>query len=111
MKQYEVPLETGKYYHIYNRGINGTNLFFEERNYLFFLEKYSFYMSKVLETYAYCLLGNHFHLLVKVKDNLNLDLTGFKNTVVRNNTNKHFFVYKERFRIYNYSLNFGPCVT
>ncbi len=79
MKQYEVPLETGKYYHIYNRGINGTNLFFEERNYLFFLEKYSFYMSKVLETYAYCLLGNHFHLLVKVKDNLNLDLTGFKN--------------------------------
>lgn len=79
MKQYEVPLETGKYYHIYNRGINGTNLFFEERNYLFFLEKYSFYMSKVLETYAYCLLGNHFHLLVKVKDNLNLDLTDFKN--------------------------------
>ncbi|MEI7977799.1 MAG: hypothetical protein WCI53_03055 [Bacteroidota bacterium] len=87
MKQYEITLETGKYYHIYNRGINGTNLFFEERNYGFFLEKYSFYMSEVLETYAYCLLGNHFHLLVKVKDNLNLDLIGFKN-LSGLNTNK-----------------------
>jgi len=87
MKQYEITLETGKYYHIYNRGINGTNLFFEERNYGFFLEKYSFYMCEVLETYVYCLLGNHFHLLVKVKDNLNLDLTGFKN-LSGLNTNK-----------------------
>ncbi|HKZ86348.1 MAG TPA: hypothetical protein VJ793_22180 [Anaerolineae bacterium] len=27
------PLEPGKYYHIYNRGNNGENIFLEERNY------------------------------------------------------------------------------
>ncbi len=70
MKQYDIKLEEGKYYHIYNKGINGTNIFFEERNYSYFLEKYAKYMLPVLDTYAYCLLGNHFHLLVKVKDNI-----------------------------------------
>ena len=84
MKANEIPLESGKYYHIYNRGINGTNLFFEERNYLYFLQKYSFYMSDILDTYAYCLLGNHFHLLVRVKEmtgfDINEGLTDFKNS-------------------------------
>ncbi len=90
-------LKPGAYYHIYNRGINGENIFKEERNYAYFLSKYTIYLNPILETYAYCLLKNHFHLLVKVKDNItetvNLDptgnapdLTGFKNTVVRNNT-------------------------
>ena len=84
MKTNEIPLESGKYYHIYNRGINGTNLFFEERNYLYFLQKYSFYMDEVLETFAYCLLGNHFHLLVRVKEmsgfEINEGLTNFKSS-------------------------------
>ena len=84
MKTNESPLEPGKYYHIYNRGINGTNLFFEERNYLYFLQKYSFYMDEVLETFAYCLLGNHFHLLVRVKEmsgfEINEGLTNFKSS-------------------------------
>ena len=30
-------LEPGRYYHIFNRGINGTNIFLEERNYAYFL--------------------------------------------------------------------------
>lgn len=63
-----IPLEPGKFYHIYNRGINGENLFKEERNYDYFLEKYSKYISPVVDTYAYCLLRNHFHILVRIKD-------------------------------------------
>ncbi len=62
------PLEANLFYHIYNRGINGENLFKEERNYPYFLAKYAQYLSPVVETYAYCLLKNHFHLLVEVKD-------------------------------------------
>ena len=62
-----IPLESGKYYHIYNRGINGTRLFYEERNYYFFLEKYAYYTTPVMDTLAYCLMGNHFHVLVKIK--------------------------------------------
>lgn len=58
----------GQFYHIYNRGNNGETLFREERNYLYFLNLYQKYIPLVAETYAYCLLGNHFHLLVRIKD-------------------------------------------
>ena len=64
---YKIPLEAGEIYHIYNRGINGCNLFYEERNYAFFLQKYAKYVSPVMDTLAYCLLKNHFHLLVRIK--------------------------------------------
>jgi len=64
------PLIEGKYFHIYNRGVNSENLFKEKRNYFYFLEQYNFYCAAVLETLAYCLLKNHFHLLVYVKENV-----------------------------------------
>jgi putative transposase len=72
MKQYEIPLESDKIHHIYNRGIDRANLFYEARNYSYFLEKYAKYMTTGLDTFAYCLLKNHFHLLVRVKDFSNL---------------------------------------
>ncbi len=43
-------------------------MFKNNGNYEFFLRKYDHYLSHVVDTYAYCLLGNHFHLLVRVKD-------------------------------------------
>ena len=64
------PITEGQYFHIYNRGVNGENLFKEKRNYYYFLEQYKFYCSDILETIAYCLLKNHFHLLVYVKENV-----------------------------------------
>jgi putative transposase len=64
---YYPPLFPNQYYHIYNRGNNRENLFLSEENYHFFLRKYDYYLSDYLDTYAYCLLPNHFHLLVKIK--------------------------------------------
>lgn len=61
-------LMAGEFYHIYNRGNNRENIFFKEDNYLYFLKKYDYYLSDYLETYAYCLLPNHFHFLVRVKE-------------------------------------------
>lgn len=61
------PLEYGQYYHIYNRGNNRQNLFFEERNYPHFLKLYARHILPVADTYAYCLLRNHFHVLVRIK--------------------------------------------
>lgn len=61
-------LRPSSYYHIYNRGIGGTNLFREEKNYHFFLQKYALHLTEVVDTFAYCLLSNHFHLLIRVKD-------------------------------------------
>ena len=60
-------LRAGYYYHIYNRGNNGQNLFRDKINYNFFLQRYGQYCYPVLDTYAYCLMNNHFHLLVRVR--------------------------------------------
>ncbi len=60
-------LQMGAYYHIYNRGINGETIFRERRNYVFFLQRYAKYIEPVAYTYAYCLLRNHFHFLVRIK--------------------------------------------
>ncbi|CAN5193005.1 hypothetical protein BH11BAC5_BH11BAC5_05180 [soil metagenome] len=64
------PLIEGQYFHIYNRGINGENIFKEQRNYYYFLQQYFAYCSDVFETYCYALLKNHFHLLVHVKESV-----------------------------------------
>ena len=62
-----VKLEYGNYYHIYNRGNNGENVFTEEQNYHYFLKLYIRHIEPAADTYAYCLLPNHFHLLIRTK--------------------------------------------
>jgi len=64
------PLEEENIYHIYNCGINGEDIFKEKENYYQFLEKYEKYCASILETYAYAMLKNHFHLMVKVRENI-----------------------------------------
>ena len=60
-------LRCGGYYHIFNRGNNRETIFREQRNYFYFLKLYEKYIPLVADTFAYCLLPNHFHLLVRVK--------------------------------------------
>jgi REP element-mobilizing transposase RayT len=62
------PLENGKYYHIYNRGINGERLFKEQPNYEHFLNLYDYHIAPIAETFAWCLMNNHFHFLVRIKE-------------------------------------------
>lgn len=64
----KILLEPGNYYHIYNRGNNGQNIFFEPENYTFFLNRYDRYISPFCDTIAWALLGNHFHFLIYVKE-------------------------------------------
>lgn len=62
-----IPLEEGCYYHIYNQGNDRANIFYQQRNYVYFLKRYDEYLSDYLKTYAYALLPNHFHLLIRGK--------------------------------------------
>ncbi len=55
-------------YHIYNRGNNRESIFFEEDNYQFFLSRFRFYLKEQITVYAYCLMPNHFHFLLKVNE-------------------------------------------
>lgn len=61
------PLLYDTYYHIYNRGVNGENIFVEERNYDLFLKLYEKHLLPVTDLFAYCMLRNHFHVDVRVK--------------------------------------------
>ena len=63
-----IPLVPGVVYHIYNRGNNGEDIFIEARNYDYFMRLYDKYITPVAATYAYCLLRNHFHLMVRIND-------------------------------------------
>ncbi|MDK2979105.1 MAG: REP-associated tyrosine transposase [Bacteroidales bacterium] len=60
--------ESGYYYHIYNRGNNKENIFKEEMNYNYFLQLAQKYLLPIADIYAYCLLPNHFHILLKIKE-------------------------------------------
>ncbi|MDP2453577.1 MULTISPECIES: transposase [unclassified Kaistella] len=67
------PIESDRFYHIYNRGINGELNFKTKRNYLFFLNKIKDNLLNVCDIYAYCLMPNHFHLLVRIKSDSELE--------------------------------------
>lgn len=77
------PLEYGNYYHIYNHAAGNRDLFYEPANYQYFLGLYDKYILPIADTYAWVLMKNHFHLLVrmKAKEEMTdcLHLTGFKN--------------------------------
>jgi putative transposase len=63
-----ISLEPGMYYHIYNRGNNRENIFIEDRNYSYFLMLFSRHLSPLMHLYAFCLMRNHFHLLVRIRE-------------------------------------------
>jgi putative transposase len=60
-------LALGNYYHLFNRGTNRENIFKDQQSYHLFLGLYAHYVSSIAETYAFCLLRNHFHFLIRVK--------------------------------------------
>lgn len=73
MSTKRLPLEPDKYYHIYNHGNANDDLFLEEKNYTYFLTRFYQYTNSVSETFAYCLLPNHFHFLIKIKSEKELE--------------------------------------
>ena len=60
-------LQPETFYHIYNRGVNKIPIFVQRDNYPYFLKKYDKYITPIAETYAYCLLNNHFHFLIRTR--------------------------------------------
>lgn len=89
--------EAGGYYHIYNRGVEKRQVFMDEMDYSVFISYLSMYLSplqdlqgsslqekispsKVPKNYfgeikllAYCLMPNHFHLMVKQESDRGID--------------------------------------
>lgn len=57
----------GHIYHVYNRGNNSQPVFFTRENDLFFLDKIRKYILPHADILAWCLMPNHFHLMIEVK--------------------------------------------
>src|SRR6266540_3209886 len=51
-------------YHIYNRGNHKQRIFFNNDNYIYFLKKIRKFIKPHCEILNYCLMPNHFHLLI-----------------------------------------------
>ena len=108
----------GGIYHVYNRGVNGEDVFISEDDFSLFIWLLERYLMKPgfnysarknfhekIELLAFCLLSNHIHLLLKQKNerdisdfmhSLNISFTLFVNK--RNRRFGHLFqgVYKAR---------------
>lgn len=63
-----MQLEKNYIYHIYNQGNNRRKIFYIRDNYLFFIEKIRTYVIPYADIFAWCLMPNHFHLMVHVRE-------------------------------------------
>jgi putative transposase len=60
-------VQYGIRYHIFSRGNNRENIFMNECDYHHFMELFLLHVYPYSETYAYCLLRNHFHIFLRIK--------------------------------------------
>jgi REP element-mobilizing transposase RayT len=88
--------EPGAVYHVFNRGNNKENIFMEEKNYLYFLELIKKHLLPFVDLYCYCLLRNHFHLLLRIKE---------KNELPEKYQLKPYLPFSNLFNAYTKSIN------
>ncbi|MBL1222247.1 transposase [Chryseobacterium sp. L7] len=67
--------ESGFIYHIYSHANGKDLLFLEDSNYQYFLDRLLKYIGPIADIYAYCLMPNHFHLLLRFKDLMNDEIS------------------------------------
>ena len=66
-------LSPSRVYHLYNRANGEENLFRSDNNYNFFLDKYFRFVDPVAETFAFVLMPNHFHVMVRIRSEAEID--------------------------------------
>jgi REP element-mobilizing transposase RayT len=76
-------LKAREIYHIWTHANGHENLFRSDENYRYFMDIYSHHVSPLVNTLAYCLMPNHLHLMIKVRDQQTL-----KNFYIAKKTSK-----------------------
>lgn len=67
-------------YHVYNQGNNRRKVFFTEADYEHFLYKIISYVTPFADIIAYCIMPNHYHLLIYV-NKVSIDRGKFRNEI------------------------------
>ncbi len=70
------PILGRRYYHIFNRGNNGLQVFFSEENYKYFMRLFRQFIYPCVDLLAYSLMSNHFHFLIKCRDSIPFEKDG-----------------------------------
>ena len=71
MPRRKLAFEQGMFCHVVNRGVDREPIFFGDRDYSFFLQSLDrFVAGPGIRLVAYCLMPNHFHLLLKLDQDL-----------------------------------------
>jgi len=73
-------------YHLYNQGNNKQKIFFNRENYLFFLTKIKNHILPFADIIAWCLMPNHFHIMIYVNKSEN----NSSNILENINHNEHY---------------------
>jgi REP element-mobilizing transposase RayT len=83
-----------KYYHVYNHGNGNDNIFLNEENYNYFLKHYTFFINPVADTLAYCLMPNHFHFVIHIKNENEIQ------ELLAAKTSKEIELYPDKFPVF-----------
>ena len=103
MANSRIVMEEGRLYHIYNHACGDEDFFRSAENYFFFMKRYQRYVDPIAETYAYCLMPNHFHLLVRMKE---MNRIGNKKLLpIKNNTPDYVFSFSLLFNSFAKAYN------
>lgn len=65
--KYLAKFRYGHVYHIFNRTNNKETLFRNHENHLRFLNQFVYYIVPIADVFAWTLLPNHFHFLIRIK--------------------------------------------
>ena len=109
-EHYYTRFENDGIYHVYNRTVDRKPMFTSDENYAFFIRQFDKYLSDYIKIYAYNLLGNHFHFMIKVNNITNdlTDLTTFQKLSNLKQKTTHDIVshqFKKFFQSYAMAFN------
>ncbi|MCF6297871.1 MAG: hypothetical protein L3J08_07805 [Flavobacteriaceae bacterium] len=76
-----MEFKKGYLYHVYNQENKRQEIFFNKENYLLFLKKIETYILPYADVLSWCLMPNHFHLLILVNE---IELYSDLHVVTRN---------------------------
>jgi REP element-mobilizing transposase RayT len=88
-----------KNYHIYNRGNNKRPIFNSEVDVSKFLWYYKIFITPVADTFAWCVMKNHFHFFIRIK---NQDEIGYFNPQYSQSKNieEKWMVFEKDFELF-----------